>query len=139
MKDGKLYALWGALYIFCGMLGFIREPNGFVTALLVLLAVGFFVPGAVLLYRGFRQRNPGKIKVIRNISLVWLGMTLLLLVFNFLTAGATAVTGDLLYGFLVILSAPMFCGQAWVLSMFLWACLLMSSLSCLKKVKKEKS
>ena len=37
MKDGKLYALWGVLYIFCGLLGFIREPNGFVTALLVLL------------------------------------------------------------------------------------------------------
>jgi hypothetical protein len=29
----------------------------------------------------------------------------------------------------------MFCGQAWVLSLFLWACLLMSSLSCLKKIK----
>ena len=138
MKDGKLYALWGVLYIFCGLLGFIREPNGFVTALLVLLAVGFFVPGAVLLYRGYREKNPGKIKAIRNISLVWLGMTLFLLVANFLTAGATALTGDLLYGFLVILSAPMFCGQAWVLSLFLWACLLMSSLTCLKNTKKEK-
>ena len=135
MKDSKLYALWGVLYIFCGLLGFIREPNGFVTALLVLLAVGFFVPGAVLLYRGYKVRNPGKIKAICVISLVWLGMTLVLLVANFLTAGATAVTGDLLYGFLVILSAPMFCGQAWVLSLFLWACLLMSSLSCLKKIK----
>ena len=138
MKDSKLYALWGVLYIFCGLLGFIREPNGFVTALLVLLAVGFFVPGAVLLYRGYREKNPVKIKAIRNISLVWLGMTLFLLVANFLTAGATALTGDLLYGFLVILSAPMFCGQAWVLSLFLWACLLMSSLTCLKRIKKEK-
>ena len=135
MKDSKLYALWGVLYIFCGLLGFIREPNGFVTALLVLLAVGFFVPGAVLLYRGYKARNPGKIKAICAVSLVWLVMTLVLLVLNFLTAGATALAGDLLYGFLVILSAPMFCGQAWVLSLFLWACLLMSSLSCLRKIK----
>ena len=135
MKDGKLYALWGVLYIICGLLGFIREPNGFVTALLVLLAVGFFVPGAVLLYRGYKARNPEKIKAICAVSLVWLGMTLVLLVSNFLTAGATALAGDLLYGFLVILSAPMFCGQAWVLSLFLWACLLMSGLSCLKKIK----
>ena len=139
MKDGKLYALWGVLYIICGLLGFIREPNGFVTALLVLLAVGFFVPGAVLLYRGYKTRDPAKIKAICTISLAWLCMTLVLLVFNFLTAGATEVTGDMLYGFLVILSAPMYCGQAWVLSMFLWACLLMSGLSCLKKIKKEKS
>ena len=135
MKDGKLYALWGALYILCGLLGFIQEPNGFVTAVLVLLAVGFFVPGAVLLYRGYRENNPGKIKCIRNISLIWLGLTLVLLVANFLTAGATEVTGDLLYGVLVILSAPMFCGQFWVMPLFLWACLLMASLSCLKKKK----
>ena len=135
MKDSKLYALWGVLYIFCGLLGFIREPNGFVMAVLVLLAVGFFIPGAVLLYRGYREQNPGKIKVIRNISLIWLVMTLVLLIANFLTAGAAEITGDLLYGFLVILSAPMYCGQFWVMSLFLWACLLMASLSCLKKRK----
>ncbi len=135
MKDGKLYALWGVLYILCGLLGFIREPNGFVMAVLVLLAVGFFIPGAVLLYRGYREQNPGKIKVIRNISLIWLVMTLVLLIANFLTAGAAEITGDLLYGFLVILSAPMYCGQFWVMSLFLWACLLMASLSCLKKQK----
>ena len=135
MKDGKLYALWGVLYILCGLLGFIREPNGFVMAVLVLLAVGFFIPGAVLLYRGYREQNPGKIKVIRNISLSWLVMTLVLLIANFLTAGAAEITGDLLYGFLVILSAPMYCGQFWDMSLFLWACLLMASLSCLKKRK----
>lgn len=134
MKDSKLYALWGALYILCGLLGFIREPNGFVMALLVLLAVGFFVPGAILLYRGWKEHNPGKIRMIRNLSLGWLGLTLVLLVANFLTAGATEVTGDLLYGFLVFLSAPMYCGQFWIMSLFLWACLLMASLSCLKKV-----
>ena len=134
MKDSKLYALWGALYILCGLLGFIRKPNGFVMALLVLLAVGFFVPGAILLYRGWKEHNPGKIRMIRNLSLGWLGLTLVLLVANFLTAGATEVTGDLLYGFLVFLSAPMYCGQFWIMSLFLWACLLMSSLSCLKKV-----
>ena len=135
MKDGKLYALWGVLYILCGLLGFIREPNGFVMAVLVLLAVGFFIPGAVLLYRGYREQNPGKIKVIRNISLIWLVMTLVLLIANFLTASAAEITGDLLYGFLVILSAPMYCGQFWIMSLFLWACLLMASLSCLKKRK----
>ena len=135
MKDQKIYTIWGVLYIFCGLLGFIREPNGFLTAMLVLLTVGFFIPGAVLLYRGYREQNPGKIKIIRNISLIWLAMTLGLLVANFYTAGSTEFTGDLLYGFLVILSAPMYCGQFWVLGLFLWACLLMASLSCLKKRK----
>lgn len=135
MKDSKLYALWGAFYILCGLLGFIREPNGFVMALLVLLAVGFFVPGGILLYRGYKENNAVKIKTIRNISLGWLGLTLMLLIANFLTAGATELTGDLMYGFLVFLTAPMFCGQFWIMSLFLWACLLMASLSCLKKLK----
>lgn len=135
MKDSKLYALWGALYILCGLLGFIQQPNGFVMAMLVLLAVGFFVPGGVLLYRGYQENDLGKIKTIRNLSLIWLGLTLALLIANFLTAGATELTGQLLYGFLVFLSAPMFCGQFWIMSLFLWACLLMASLSCLKERK----
>ena len=135
MKDNKLFALWGAFYILCGLLGFIREPNGFVTAVLVLMAVGFFVPGGMLLYQGYQKNDTRKIKMIRNLSLGWLGLTLVLLVVNFLAVGATELTGDLLYGFLVILTAPMCCGQFWVLSLFLWACLLMVSLSCLKKKK----
>ena len=48
MKDGKLYAIWGVLYIFCGLLGFIREANGFLTAILVLLAVLLVVPLVVV-------------------------------------------------------------------------------------------
>lgn len=139
MNDSKLYGIWGILYILCGLLGFIQEANGFVTALLVLMAVGFFVPGGVLLYRGYRENDPGKIRTIRNISGIWLGMTLVLLLANFLTVGATALTGDLLYGFLVFLTAPMFCGRFWILSLFLWACLLMASLSCLKKRKQDLS
>ena len=125
----------GALYILCGLLGFIQEPNGFVTAVLVLLAVGFFVPGGILLYRGYQKADIPAMKTVRNISILWLGLTLVLLIANFLTVGATELAGDLIYGFLVILSAPMCCGQFWVLSLFLWACLLMASLSCLKKRK----
>lgn len=135
MKNSKLYALWGALYILCGLLGFIQAPNGFVTAVLVLLAVGFFVPGGILLYRGNQKADIPAMKTVRNISILWLGLTLVLLIANFLTVGATELAGDLIYGFLVILSAPMCCGQFWVLSLFLWACLLMASLSCLKKRK----
>ena len=135
MKDGKLYALWGVLYILCALLGFIQEPNGFVMALLVLLAVGFFVPGGLLLYRGYQEKNAAKLKMIRNLSLGWLGLTLVLLIANFLTVGATELTGDLMHGFLVFLTAPMFCGQFWIMSLFLWACLFIASVSCLKKLK----
>ncbi len=135
MKESKLYALWGAFYILCGVLGFIRQPNGFVMAVLVLLAVGFFVPGFLLLYQGVQEKNVKKLRTVRNISLIWLALALALLVVNFLSAGATELVGDLIYGLLVMFTAPMCCGQFWIMSLFLWACLLMTSLSCLKKVK----
>ena len=63
---------------------------------------------------------------------------MVLLVANFLSALGSVTLGDVLYGMLVIVSSPMVCSGYWVLSLFLWACLLMSSLSQLKKLKQEK-
>ena len=68
-------------------------------------------------------------RTIRNLSVASLALTLVLLVVNFLSVGASKAAGDVLYVLLIILSAPMVCGQVWVLSLFLWACLLMV---CLK-------
>jgi hypothetical protein len=42
-----------------------------------------------------------------------------------------------LYVLLAMFTAPMICGQSWVLSLFLWACLLMLSLPEKKSKKKS--
>jgi hypothetical protein len=76
------------------------------------------------------------LRCIRNISAASLILTLLLLVANFASVGASVAVGDFLYGLLVVVSAPMVCSQFWVVSLFLWACLLMVSISFLKKIKK---
>ena len=125
MNHKRLYFVWGGLFILCGLLGFIPEPAGLGKWLLVALSVGFFVPGWVLLYRGKR-------KLIRNLSLLSLLVTLLLLVLNFMSGRASEAAGDFLYGLLVFLSAPMVCSQYWIISLFLWACLLMSGLKSKK-------
>ena len=39
------------------------------------------------------------------------------------------------YVLLAVVSAPMLCGQIWVISLFLWACLLMVSWSNWRKLK----
>ena len=135
MKDRVLYWIWAVLFIVCGLLGFIQEPQGLVKALLVLLAVSFFVPGGALLYRGYREGNRERLRLICILAAVWLGLTLVLIVLNFLSIGATQLTGDFLYGLLGILSAPMYCGQYWIVSLFLWACLLVKSVDLLKKTK----
>lgn len=133
MTNKQLSVLWGGMYILCAGLGFIPSPAGALSSLLTLLAIGFFIPGGVLLYRAYKAKDKVSIKTICALSGGVLGMTLLVLIFNFLSYGATQATGDLLYGLLIFVSSPMVCGQNWLIGLFGWACLLMSGLSCLKK------
>ena len=130
MKNKTLYLIWGGLFILCGLLGFIPEPAGFLKWLLVILSVLFFVPGWILLHRG-------QAKTVGILGAVSLCVTLMLLILNFLSGRAIQAAGDFLYGLLVFFSAPMICGQYWVLSLFLWACLMLSGFSGIKKEKKS--
>lgn len=129
MNRNVLYGLWAGLYIVCAGLGFIPEPAGFGKAILVVLSIVFFVPPTMLLYRS----DIRDLKFIRNISIVWLSGALVLLVGNLLSVLASDAVGTGLYALMVLFTAPMVCGQYWLLSLFLWACLLMGSLSILKK------
>ena len=133
MRNKTLYFIWGGLFIFCGLLGFIHQPEGIVKALMVVSSLVFFVPAGVLLYQNKKAGNLSAIATVRNLSAISLGVTLVLLVLNFLSGNAAAAVGDFLYGLLVFLSAPMVCSQYWFLSLFLWACLLMTAISFGKK------
>lgn len=137
MSNRTWYFLWSFLFILCALLGFIPEPVGFLKALCVFLSLLFFAPGFALLFQAQKNRDKHTLLLIRNLCLISLGLTLLFLVLNLLSAGTSEITGDLLYGFLVVLSAPMVCSQYWVISLFLWGCLLMTSFSFLKKSKQS--
>ena len=135
MKKRNLYIAWGALYIICAGLGFIPEPEGVLAGLLVVLSLLFFLPPAMLLHHAVPREQYGTVRVIRNLSLASLGITLVTLVINFLSVGASTAAGDVLYGLLILVSVPMVCSQVWGLSLFLWACLLMV---CFRHLKKKK-
>ena len=130
MKNKTLSLIWGGLFILCGLLGFIPEPTGFLKGLMVALSVLFFVPGWILLRRG-------QAKTVGVLGAVSLSVTLFLLVLNLLSGQAVQAAGDFLYGLLVFFSAPMICGQYWVLSLFLWACLMLSGFSGVKMAKND--
>ena len=129
MEKKHLYYLWAGLFILTALLGFITEPNGLLKALMVMAAVAFFIPPAMLLKQGDIQ----DIKLIRNLSLASLVTTAVLLVLNVMSVLASEAVGTGLYALLILLSAPMVCSQYWALSLFFWACLLMVSLKLLKK------
>ena len=122
MKEKSLWLSWLYLYILCAILGFIPEPNGLIKALMVLFSVLCFVPGFLLVRRG-------RVKQVRTVALVWLVTAAVLLVLNILSVIMPPVWGDILYYVMVVAASPMVCGQYWVVSLFLGACLLMYAVS----------
>ena len=128
MKKSSLMAVWGIFYIICAGLGFIPEPEGAVRIFLRGISVLFFVPPAILLADARRSGDQKTLRLIRNLSAASLLVTLLLLIANFLAALGGSWLGQLLHVLLVLCSAPMLCSSYWVLSLFLWAVLLMASI-----------
>ena len=137
MKNTTLFGIWGGMYALCAGLGLISAPAGAGKAALVILAVLFFLPPAALIVRASHQKDQRLLKLIRNLAGLWLALTTLLLVANFLSLAATQWVGELLYYLLVIVSSPMVCGQYWVMGLFLWACVLFASLGELKQIRTD--
>ena len=129
MNKKTLSAAWALLFILCAGLGFIPNPTGLGRAVLVIVAVCAFIPPFLLLRQGDRDTK----KLIRNLAAISLGLTVVMLILNFLSIFLPETAGNILYAVLVIVSSPMVCGQYWVLSLFLWACLLLAGISGLKK------
>ncbi|MBQ8238953.1 MAG: hypothetical protein IJZ39_13610 [Oscillospiraceae bacterium] len=135
MNKQFLYTIWGALFAACAVLGFIDEAEGFARVLLVCVALAFFVPPALLLYRSDRTHDRHCAALVRNLAAASLILTCVLLVANFLSVMGSEALGNLLYSALIVVSAPMACGRYWIGSLFCWACLLFAGNHILKKLK----
>lgn len=133
MNKKILTVLWAGLFIVCAGLGFIPEPEGAVRIVLTVLSLVFFLPPALLLYDAGTRRDKSVVQLIRNLAVLSLGLTLVLLILNFLTVLSSQALGQILHYVLTIVSAPMICSGHWAMSLFLWSCLLTASLKQLKK------
>ena len=120
MNKKTLFALWGVLFFLSAALGFIPEPQGALKAVMTAVAVLFFLPPAWLLYRADRETA----LLIRNLSALSLGVTLVTLILNFVLAVSSEFLGTVLHYVLVVVSAPMMCANHYALSLFLWGTLL---------------
>lgn len=135
MNRQFLLTLWGSMFTACAVLGFIPESDGIGRAVLVLVALAFFVPPALLLWLCARTGDRATAALVRNLAAASLGLTCLLLVANFLSLFGSETLGRVLYVILVAVSTPMCCGQYWVMSLFAWACLLFAAGHVLKTTK----
>lgn len=133
MNQKTRFALWGGMFILCAALGFIPEPAGAVKWLLAVLAVLCFLPPLAILRNARQKQDRDTLRLLRNLSAASLSLTVVLLMANFASFAFSEKVGDLLYVMLVIVSSPMICGGWWLLSLFLWASLLIASVNAMKK------
>ena len=127
MRNKTLVILWAAAYCLCAALSFFPSPAGAQYGALVVLALLFFLPGWMLLHRAIQAGDRAACRRIRLLSACSLGLTVLAIIGNFLTYSASETAGMVMHVLLVLVSVPMVCGQVWVMSLFLWACLLLTS------------
>lgn len=124
MKNRSLFIAWAFLFILCAIGGFIPVTKTAVRILLTGLSLLFFLPPALILRRGSREER----QLVRTLSALSLVLTLVLIIANFLTAFRSEALGNALHALLTVVGCPMITSGHWVLSLFLWACLLVASL-----------
>lgn len=126
LKELILYAIWFCLYLLCVGLGTVEQVEGVGKVLFLLTSLIFFIPGALLLVLA-KQENNRKIALrVRIVSICSLALTVIVFCANVFAAASSQMSG-FLNDLLNLVSAPMFCSQYWVLSLFCWACLLWAS------------
>lgn len=137
-KDkGILKACWVGMYILCAVLGFLDVTETAAKVLLMVLSILFFLPPFADIWFSWQRKDTAELRLIRNLSLISLGGTTVLLVVNVLsTLSNSTLVGDILHYVLVLVSVPFVCGQYSIYSLLLWAILLWSCIAVLRKLKK---
>ena len=133
LKEIISYCVWLCLYILCVGLGTVEEVAGVGKVLFILTSLIFFLPGIYLLCLGKREGNRKILLRVRICAICSLSLTVIVFCANVMAVSASTDVGRTLYDILNLVSAPMFCAQYWIVSIFLWACLLSASF-----MKKEK-
>ena len=133
---GFLKAFWVGMFLVCALLGFVPNPQGGNKALLIFFAVVFFLPPALLVWQGVKYKDRQVLKLVRNISILSLAVTVVTLVANMFSVLGSRLLGDILYYILVVVSTPMICMQHWAWSLLGWAIMLWVCIFAL--MRKEK-
>ena len=136
MTNRKWYTVWAWLYLFTAALSFIPYPKGLVPAIMVVLSVLFYLPPSMLLYRAYVRQRWKTVRTVRNLCIASLALTMVVMVLNILSVGASDAVGTVLYWLLLLVSVPMISMQVPLLSVFAWACIFVVSLRLLMRKNK---
>ena len=128
MSYTVLYIAWAVMFAVTAGLGFVPAEGG-MEHIMMLAAGAFFLPPWAILQKAMKEGAQKHKNTIRNLCLLSVGATVAVMALNILSANWGEAVGQMLYNALVIVSAPMICGQTYVLSLFMWGILLMGSVS----------
>ena len=134
MKQRILFIIWAVFYGICAGLGFIAQPTDAQSVAMTILSLLFFVPGALLLADAITRKSKKLLLALRIISIASLSRTVGVFIANLASATASDAVGNALYYALILVSAPMVSIGFELLSLFLWACLLFSTIIFRKKI-----
>ena len=130
MSYAVFYVLWAAMFGVTAYLGFTPTPEkGLQEVMYMLMAGAVFLPAWMILIRANKEENTKHKLIVRNLCIASIACTTVLMALNVMSAGWPENVGNALYAALVIVSAPMVCGQNYALSLFMWGFLLMGSIS----------
>ena len=135
MKKTFLYWLWVFFYLLCAFISNVASPTASQSAALTCLSLIFFIPPAILLADALKKNDEKTLSLLRLISILSLTLTSAALIANIAAVNASDTWGTVLHQLLIFASVPMVCSQHYVLSMFLWGCLLFATLPKLRKKK----
>lgn len=124
-----LYILWALLFALTAWLGFVPPADEKAATLYRILAGVFFVPPWMIMLKCRSEGNPKHNLVIKYLSIASLSATMVLMALNVLSINWSETLGTALNAALTIVSAPMICGQAYFLGLFMWGILLMGASS----------
>jgi len=137
MENKSLFVIWILYYFVCVAFACIPNPQGPLRGFSLMLGLLFFVPGGILLARYCKTNNRKGLVFFRNLSLTSLGLTVLLILGNFMATALSETAGNLFQALLILVSVPMICCHGvWILSLFGWAIYLSVARYYLKNNKK---
>ena len=136
MKHKHLILIWILYYFVCVGFAFLPNPPGAMKGFLLLVGLGFFIPGGLLLARFCKTNNKKGLTYFRNLSITSLGLTVVMILANFMAPAMSEKFGNFLHAVLILVSVPMECCGVWLLSLFGWACYWMVAQQYLIKLKK---
>ena len=128
LRYRTLYILWAVLFVLTAVLGLAVTPKTVGVRLAMQLAAAvFFLPPWLILTKAKAESSAHHRNLIRLLAAAALVLAMVMICLNIVAVHWSEGAAAAINIVTTVVTAPMVCGDAYVLSLFLWATLLVGS------------